>query len=71
VDRNRAADAHGGLSAEYLLIAFKPDLCTPLEDYRRALAAEIAAMKAAPRKDGVDEIRIPGDCASGERARLS
>ncbi|MBI2207841.1 MAG: Ldh family oxidoreductase [Candidatus Rokubacteria bacterium] len=60
-----------GVSAEYLFIAFKPDLFVPLEDYRRALAAEIAAIKATPRQDGVDEIRIPGERAYRERARLA
>jgi len=60
-----------GVSAEYLFIAFKPDLFTPLDDYRRALAAEIAAIKATPRQDGVDEIRIPGERASRDRARLA
>ena len=54
----------------YLFIAFKPDLFMPLEDYRRVLAAEIAAIKATPRQDGVDEIRIPGERAYRERARL-
>jgi L-2-hydroxycarboxylate dehydrogenase (NAD+) len=53
----------------YLFIAFKPDLFVPLEDYRRALAAEIAAIKATPRQDGVDEIRIPGERAYRERAQ--
>jgi LDH2 family malate/lactate/ureidoglycolate dehydrogenase len=56
-----------GVSAEYLFIAIKPDLFTPLDDYRRALAAEIAAIKATPRQDGVDEIRIPGERAYRER----
>src|SRR6266404_1197969 len=60
-----------GVSAEYLFIAFKPDLFVPLEDYRRSLAAEIAAIKATPRQDGVDEIRIPGERASRDRARLT
>jgi LDH2 family malate/lactate/ureidoglycolate dehydrogenase len=60
-----------GVSAEYLFIAFKPDLFTPLEDYRRALAAEIAAIKATPRQDGVDEIRVPGERGYRERARLT
>jgi LDH2 family malate/lactate/ureidoglycolate dehydrogenase len=59
-----------GVSAEYLFIAFKPDLFMPLDDYRRALAAEIAAIKATPRQPGVDEIRIPGERAHRERARL-
>jgi LDH2 family malate/lactate/ureidoglycolate dehydrogenase len=53
----------------YLLIAFKPDLFVPLDDYRRGLAAEIALIKATPRQDGVDEIRIPGERAYRERAR--
>jgi LDH2 family malate/lactate/ureidoglycolate dehydrogenase len=55
----------------YLVIAFRPDLFMPLEDYRRALAAEIAALKATPRQEGVDEIRIPGERAYRERARLT
>jgi LDH2 family malate/lactate/ureidoglycolate dehydrogenase len=55
----------------YVLIAFRPDLFVPLDDYRRALAAEIAALKATPRRDGVDEIRIPGERAYRERARLA
>jgi LDH2 family malate/lactate/ureidoglycolate dehydrogenase len=59
-----------GVSAEYLFIAFKPDLFMPLDDYRRALAAEIAAIKATPRQPGVDEIRMPGERAHRERARL-
>jgi LDH2 family malate/lactate/ureidoglycolate dehydrogenase len=63
-----AADYEG---AGYLFIAFKPDLFVPLEDYRRGLAEEIAAIKATPRQDGVDEIRIPGERAYRERARLS
>jgi LDH2 family malate/lactate/ureidoglycolate dehydrogenase len=58
-------------STGYLFIAFKPDLFVPLEDYRRALAAEIAVIKATPRQDGVDEIRIPGERAYRERARLA
>ena len=58
-------------SGGYLVIAFKPDLFVPLDDYRRALAVEIAAIKATPRQDGVDEIRIPGERAYRERARLA
>jgi L-2-hydroxycarboxylate dehydrogenase (NAD+) len=55
--------------AGYLFIAFKPDLFSSLDDYRRALAAEIAVIKATPRQDGVDEIRIPGERAYRDRAR--
>jgi LDH2 family malate/lactate/ureidoglycolate dehydrogenase len=57
--------------AGYLFIAFKPDLFMPLEDYRRGLAAEVAAIKATPRQEGVAEIRIPGERAYRERARLT
>ena len=57
--------------AGYIFIAFKPDLFVPLEDYRRALAAEIAMIKATPRQHGVAEIRIPGERAYRERARLT
>jgi len=57
--------------AGYFFIAFKPDLFVPLDDYRRALAAEIATIKATPRQEGVEEIRIPGERAYRERARLS
>jgi len=56
-------------STGYLFIAFKPDLLSPLEDYRRALGAEIAAIKATPRQEGVGEIHIPGERAYRERAR--
>jgi len=60
-----------GVSAEYLMIAYQPDLFVPLEDYRRSLAREIDAIKATPRQEGVDEIRIPGERAYRERARLT
>jgi LDH2 family malate/lactate/ureidoglycolate dehydrogenase len=59
------------VSTGYLFIAFKPDLFVPLKDYRRALAAQIALIKATPQQDGVDEIRIPGERAYRERARLT
>src|SRR5499426_1093246 len=55
----------------YLFIAFKPDLFVSLEEYQRALAAEIAVIKATPRQDGIAEIRIPGERAYRERARLT
>jgi LDH2 family malate/lactate/ureidoglycolate dehydrogenase len=58
-------------SGGYLVIAFEPDLFVPLDDYRRALAAEVAAIKATPRQEGVGEIRIPGERAYRERARLA
>ncbi len=60
-----------GVSAQYVFIAYKPDLFVPLDEYRRALAAEIATIKATPRQPGVEDIRIPGERAYRERARLT
>jgi LDH2 family malate/lactate/ureidoglycolate dehydrogenase len=60
-----------GETGGYLFIAFKPDLFLALDDYRRALANQIAIIKATPRQGGVDEIRIPGERAYRERARLT
>ena len=54
----------------YLIIAFKPDLFIPLEDYRRDLTQRVAAIKTTPRQDGVDEIRIPGERSYRTRERL-
>lgn len=53
----------------YLVIAIKPDLLVPLEDYRRELSETIARIKATPRQPGVGEIRIPSERAFLERAR--
>jgi LDH2 family malate/lactate/ureidoglycolate dehydrogenase len=55
----------------YLFIAFKPDLFLPLEEFRRGLTEAIEKIKATPRQEGVTEIRIPGERATRERARLS
>jgi LDH2 family malate/lactate/ureidoglycolate dehydrogenase len=54
----------------YLIIAFKPDMFIPLEDYRHELTQRVAAIKAAPRQDGIDEIRIPGERGYRVRERL-
>ncbi len=74
-----AMDAMGALAASaraaddvrgYMFMAFKPDLFTPLDDYRQELAKRIATIKATPRLDGVDEIRIPGERGYRVRAQL-
>jgi LDH2 family malate/lactate/ureidoglycolate dehydrogenase len=74
-----AMDAIGSLCAGvreagdlrgYLIIAFKPDLFVPLDDYRRDLSRRIADIKATPRQEGVNEIRIPGERSYRERERL-
>jgi LDH2 family malate/lactate/ureidoglycolate dehydrogenase len=53
----------------YLIMAIKPELMLPLEDFQRDMSEMLARVKAAPRQPGVDEIRMPGERASRERAR--
>ena len=53
----------------YLIMAIKPDLLLPLDDYRRHMSEMLASVKAAPRQPGVDEIRLPSERAFRERAR--
>ena len=55
--------------ASYLVMAFRPDLLLPLDEYRRQLAASLAAVKATPRLPGVGEIRLPSERSYAERAR--
>jgi LDH2 family malate/lactate/ureidoglycolate dehydrogenase len=74
-----AMDALGTLSASvrgngaeggYMFMAFRPDLFLPLDDYRREVSARIETIKATPRREGVDEIRIPGERSYRTRAQL-
>lgn len=53
----------------YLIMAIKPDLLVPIDDFRRDMSAMLAKVKATPRQPGVDEIRLPGERAARERAR--
>ena len=53
----------------YLIIAIKPDLLIPLDEYRRHLSETIERIKSTPRQPGLDEIRIPSERAFRERAR--
>ncbi len=52
----------------YLIIAIKPDLLIPLEEFRSQLSEVIIEIKATPKQEGIDEIRIPGERAYRERA---
>jgi len=54
----------------YLLIAMRPDLLVPLEDYRRELSATLDRIRSAPRLPGANEIRIPSERSMRERRRL-
>jgi LDH2 family malate/lactate/ureidoglycolate dehydrogenase len=53
----------------YLIMAVKPDLMVPIDDFRRDMSAMLARVKATARQPGVDEIRLPGERAFRERAR--
>lgn len=53
----------------FLFITFAPDLLLPADRFAAQAAELIAAIKATPRKDGVDEIRIPSERAFRERER--
>ena len=52
----------------YLIMAIKPDLLVPLDDFRRHMSEMLARVKATARQPGVDEIRLPGERAQRERA---
>lgn len=53
----------------FLFIVFKPDLLTPLEEFKREMTALIDRVKATPRGAGLDEIRIPSERAFRQRER--
>lgn len=53
----------------YLIMAIKPDLLVPLEDFRRDMSAMLARVKATAREPGVDEIRIPSERSMRERKK--
>ena len=74
-----AMDALGALAATtrpegdvggYMFMAFKPDLFLAADDYRREVSKRIETIKATPRQEGVDEIRIPGERSYRTRVRL-
>jgi LDH2 family malate/lactate/ureidoglycolate dehydrogenase len=53
----------------YLFIVFKPDLLTPLDQFKREMTDLIDRIKATPRQAGVAEIRIPSERAFRHRER--
>ena len=53
----------------YLVMAIKPDLLVPIDEYRRELTAMVERIKATPRQPGVNEIRIPSERAFRERTQ--
>lgn len=63
-----AGSGFGAEGAGYLLLAMRPDLMMPLEQYRADLSATLERIKATRRQAGVQEIRIPSERAFAERA---
>jgi LDH2 family malate/lactate/ureidoglycolate dehydrogenase len=53
----------------YVIVAIKPDLLVPLDDFRREMSEVLARAKATARQPGVDEIRLPGERSYRERAK--
>ena len=53
----------------YLVMAIKPDLLVPIDEYRRELTAMVERIKATPRQPGVNEIRVPSERAFRERTQ--
>jgi L-2-hydroxycarboxylate dehydrogenase (NAD+) len=54
----------------YLFIAFRPDLIGPADVFERQVTALMDRVKATPRQQGVEEIRIPSERAFRSRERL-
>lgn len=53
----------------FLFISFDPGLLVPAEQFSAEVAALMAAIRATPRAEGADEIRIPSERAFRERDR--
>jgi LDH2 family malate/lactate/ureidoglycolate dehydrogenase len=53
----------------FLFIAIDPGLTQPDNAFQRQMTELIETIKALPKQDGVDEIRIPSERAFQERAR--
>lgn len=66
--------AGGGSSVDgiygYMIMAMKPDLLTPMAQFRHDMDTMLARVKSTPRQPGVDEIRLPGERSRRERERL-
>lgn len=53
----------------YLLVAMRPDLLLPLEEYRISIAVTLDRIRSTPTLPGFDEIRMPSERAFRERRR--
>lgn len=53
----------------HLIIAMKPDLLVPLDEFKADMSRMLAEVKSVPRQPGVNEIRLPSERAFAERER--
>ncbi|CAN0303008.1 unnamed protein product, partial [Phaeothamnion confervicola] len=53
----------------YLIIAMRPDLLLPLDDFKRELAIMLSRIKSVSRQPGVPEIRLPSEHSYRSRER--
>ncbi|MCC6533936.1 MAG: Ldh family oxidoreductase [Burkholderiales bacterium] len=53
----------------FLLIVLDPGLLLPVEQFKRQVSELVDCIKATPRQDGVEEIRVPSERAFRERER--
>lgn len=54
----------------YFIVAFKPDLLMPFEDYLRDMDEMLAKVRAVKRMPGVANIRLPSENSFATRRRL-
>ncbi|MGX9935602.1 Ldh family oxidoreductase [Advenella kashmirensis] len=52
----------------FLFIAFDPEILMPAAQFKAQLSELLQSIKALPRQDGVDEIRIPSERSQRERS---
>ncbi len=56
-----SAEIDAGLTAAHCFGAMRIDAFQPLATYKKRMERMIVAVKETPRRDGVDEILIPGE----------
>lgn len=63
------SDTRSEKSEGFLIIALKPDLLLPIEDYKGEMTEMLERIKSTPRQSGVDEIRMPSERSFREHTR--
>jgi LDH2 family malate/lactate/ureidoglycolate dehydrogenase len=58
-----------GFSNGYMVMAIKPDLFLPIDEYRALLSQEIDRIKKTEKRPGFPEIRLPGERGFRERRK--